>query len=517
MKSELNAWYLDDGSLGDKFETVLEDYHKILKALRSHNLEVNPTKCELHFINPQNIDCESVFHRFNQIAPGIKVVEKEDLTLLGAPIYPEGVENALKPKLDDLELIVSRLVKIDSHQALFLLRNVFSMPKLTYFLRSSPCFLNPSILSKYDSVIKNALIKILNIPMSEEAWNQATLPISKGGLGFRPAMEVALAGYLSSVHATKQVVQSLLPTGFSDNNFFENAFEMWKNLSGSECLPQNPLFQSEWDKPMYETRYQVLLQSTTSDAEKARLLAVSSPHASDWLHSIPIPSLGLHLNPMSLKIAISLRLGSPLCHPYQCICGVMVQPNGRHGLACKKQLGRRSRHDECNKLIKRALDQAKIPSMLEPPGLTRSSTDKKRPDGLTLTTWQNGKSLIWDFTCADTLCDSYVRKSSKEPCSAAESRENKKVEKYKELAENYHFIPVGAETYGSLGPQGSKFLKDIGRKIKEVTGEKLSTFFLMQSISMAIQRGNAQCVIGTAPTSGSMEGLFEFLVHQEDT
>ena len=117
--------------------------------------------------------------------------------------------------------------------------------------------------------------------------------------------------------------------------------------------------------------------------------------------------------------------------------------------------------------------------MLEPPGLTRSSTDKKRPDGLTLTTWQNGKSLIWDFTCADTLCDSYVRKSSKEPCSAAESRENKKVEKYKQLAENYRFIPVGAETYGSLGPQGSKFLRDIGRKIKEVTGEKLSTFFLM--------------------------------------
>ena len=33
---------------------------------------------------------------------------------------------------------------------------------------------------------------------------------------------------------------------------------------------------------------------------------------------------------------------------------------------------------------------------------------------------------------------------------------------------------------------------------------------------MAIQRGNAQCVIGTAPSSGGLEGLFEFLVHQED-
>ena len=194
----------------------------------------------------------------------------------------------------------------------------------------------------------------------------------------------------------------------------------------------------------------------------------------------------------------------------------MVEPNGRHGLACKKQLGRRSRHDECNKLIKRGLDQAKIPSTLEPQGLTRSSSDRKRPDGLTLATWKNGKSLIWDFTVADTLCASYVKKAANVPCSAAESREDKKVVKYRELEANYHFIPVRAETYGSFGPQGLKFLKEVGKKIREVTGEKLSTFYLMQSISMAIQRGNAQCVIGTAPTSGGLEGLFEFAVHDKE-
>ena len=33
--------------------------------------------------------------------------------------------------------------------------------------------------------------------------------------------------------------------------------------------------------------------------ERARLLAVSSQSASDWLHAIPIPSLGLKLDPMS--------------------------------------------------------------------------------------------------------------------------------------------------------------------------------------------------------------------------
>jgi hypothetical protein len=70
---------------------------------------------------------------------------------------------------------------------------------LTYFLRSSPCFLKPTILKRYDNIIKDALVKILNIQLPEEAWSQATLPVAKGRLGLQPATEVALAGYLQGV------------------------------------------------------------------------------------------------------------------------------------------------------------------------------------------------------------------------------------------------------------------------------------------------------------------------------
>ena len=215
------------------------------------------------------------------------------------------------------------------------------------------------------------------------------------------------------------------------------------------------------------------------------------------------------MDPLSLKIACGLHVGSTLCHPHQCICGVSVDSKGRHGLSCKKQKGRHMRHEEANKLIKRGLDQAKIMSTLEPVGLSR--VDGKRPDGLTLPTWSNGKCLIWDFTVADTLCKSYVKRASKEACSAADIREQKKVDKYSNLSDNYHFVPVGAETYGAFGPEGLKLLKKIGSKICDATGENRSTSFLLQSISLAIQRGNAACVIGTVPTSEGLEGLFEFV------
>ena len=274
LKSDLNIWYLDDGTIARDLETVLNDYREITKALESHGLAVNPTKCELHLIRPQTEECKDALELFRRITPGVVLVEEANLTLLGAPIYQEGIEAVLESKLDNLELIASRLGKIDRHSAMYLLKNCFAMPKLTYFLRSSPCFLKPWILERYDNIVKDALVKILNIQLPEEVWSQATLPVAKGGLGLRPATEVAIAGYLSSIHATSGIVQSLLPINMRGQqcNHYEPALNEWKLRSGSANLPQNPIFQSEWDKPLYEARFDLLLHSTTSEAERARLL-----------------------------------------------------------------------------------------------------------------------------------------------------------------------------------------------------------------------------------------------------
>ena len=125
-------------------------------------------------------------------------------------------------------------------------------------------------------------------------------------------------------------------------------------------------------------------------------------------------------------------------------------------------------------MLKRALVQAKIPAVNEPSNLSRN--DGKRPDGLTLTTWKNGRCLIWDTTVADTLCNSYINQTSKIAGAAAEAREFSKTLKYTEIAENYCFAPIGIETFGSWGSDGHKIVKEIGRKVMEATGEKRSVF-----------------------------------------
>ena len=106
---------------------------------------------------------------------------------------------------------------------------------------------------------------------------------------------------------------------------------------------------------------------------------------------------------------------------------------------------------------------------------------------------------------------SLVYKCSKISSAAADTRESQKNSKYKCLANDYHFVPIGIETFGSWGSEGHKLIKSIGKKVFEATGEKRSTSYLFQRISMAIQRGNASCVLGTVPKSDDLDKIFDFV------
>ena len=72
-----------------------------------------------------------------------------------------------------------------------------------------------------------------------------------------------------------------------------------------------------------------------------------------------------------------------------------------------------------------------------------------------------------------------------------------KVGKYAQLDQAYFFNPVAMETTGTLGPRTAAFLKELGRRIHQETGKARSSAFLLQHLSVAVQRGNAAAVMGT--------------------
>ena len=510
-QSELKIFYLDDGTLGGDLETVLNDYKSIQASATSLGLEVNPTKCELFEINPSPNNSDNAYLKFCEASTGqckVKLLSDHDLTLLGAPILPAAIESVLNKKLEDLKLMTDRLTEIDAHEALFLLRHCFSIPKMTYVLRTSPCFMENLILKNYDDLIKSALQKILNISLSEEPWNQCTLPINLGGLGLKMASEVSLPAFLSSAFGAVQIVKALLPLCIKDetNQFFELGCAKWKVKLNCDTLPSNQLFQSEWDKPLYFQRHKNILDTVPSSIERARILGITAEHASDFLHAIPMANLGLKLADSELRVICATRLGAPLCNQHKCSCGAEVDPMGRHGLSCKNQVGRHPRHSNVNDLVKRALSSADIPSRLEPQGLSRK--DGKRPDGMTLFPYKEGRCLVWDVTVVDTLACSHIKDTAKSPGAAATKAEKIKFAKYEEIKKSYHMIPIAIETFGAWGPEGLSFIKNIGQKIKQLTGNKRSTFFLFQSISMAIQRGNAASILGTVKSGKKLDEIY---------
>ena len=190
---------------------------------------------------------------------------------------------------------------------------------------------------------------------------------------------------------------------------------------------------------------------------RGRLLAVSAPHAGAWLNAIPISSLGLKLNNESLRISVALRLGAKLSLPYNCVCGTAVGDSATHGLDCRKSIGKHARHSEVNDIIHRALSCAGIPSHLEPVGLCRD--DGKRPDGATLIPWKQGKCLIWDFTCVNTIARSHISAAASRPGLPCSVAEEKKMKKYLCLGSEFIFTPVVLETLGPWAPEAVAHIK----------------------------------------------------------
>ena len=108
-----------------------------------------------------------------------------------------------------------------------------------------------------------------------------------------------------------------------------------------------------------------------------------------------------------MKIAAGLCLGVAICHPHRCCsCGADVDSLGTHGLNRCSSSGCHCRHAAVNDIVKRSLDSARIPSHLEPSGLHRS--DGRRPDGTSIVPWKEGRALVWDATCPNTLAPSYL-------------------------------------------------------------------------------------------------------------
>ena len=72
----------------------------------------------------------------------------------------------------------------------------------------------------------------------------------------------------------------------------------------------------------------------------------------------------------------------------------------------------------------------------------------------------------------------------------------------------FWFIPICVETLGSWGPEGFKFIKEVGARIADISGDKRATSHLFQRLGISTQRGNATSIEGTVRNIKELEELY---------
>ena len=80
--------------------------------------------------------------------------------------------------------------------------------------------------------------------------------------------------------------------------------------------------------------------------------------------------------------------------------------------------------------------------------------------------------------------------------------------KYSNLDASHFFVPIAIETLGAVGPEAQLFLRELARRIAACNQEPLAHQYLLQRISVAIQRENAAAVLGTTEGSFEVEEAF---------
>ena len=192
---------------------------------------------------------------------------------------------------------MSRLHLLQSHNALDLLRNSISVPKLLYTLQTSESSDNPQFL-KIDKLQRKCITDVININVTDIQWTQATLPVKDGGLGIHSVTMLAPSAFLAYSSGTLRIQNDILPVRLHilvDSSKVRTV-DAWKKLTASDVPTEaNQGKQKEWDTLVAKKIAKELLDNASSPLDQARLWAAAAPYSRDWLLVPPITAVELRI------------------------------------------------------------------------------------------------------------------------------------------------------------------------------------------------------------------------------
>ena len=315
-ESELNVWYLDDTTIGGSSESVLSDVQRCIIGLKRIGLIVSPKKTEIINVGVAAEKFSRVVNSFNELLPEIKVTENTKMELLGSPIQTDATRCCVVKKLSEYKWMNDRILLLDGHSGLFLLKNAFSLPRLMFILRSAPCNHHPELLAEYDVISHSTTEALCNVHFDNNSWSQAKLHVRYGGLGLRTAADLALPAFLPSRTASISLVNDIFrqPTNKQDD---DDEVRAW--LDRHLVLPSNTRSQRNWDDIQCSSAVATLVP-VFNQHRLACFNASSRPESGVWLNSVPNNRVCTFIDNEALRIGVALRVRLTVCIPHRCKC-----------------------------------------------------------------------------------------------------------------------------------------------------------------------------------------------------
>ena len=223
--------------------------------------------------------------------------------------------------------------------------------KLVHVAWSTPPSLTLDELHAFDRQVRHTFTECQAIHTTDSSWKQAQLSLSRGGLGLCSLAHHSTAAFIASISTAGLASPS--------DNFLAEAVNLYYMSVPPECavnidsLATYPCRQHTSSAMLESTQFNSLL-SESSTADKARLLSMSSPHASARLSAVPSSGQGLSLNHNEQQMAIKWWLGldtSPGSPPCALCPEHPLDPLGHHTLTCKRGGDAVSRHNKLRDVV----------------------------------------------------------------------------------------------------------------------------------------------------------------------
>ena len=189
----INVWYLDNGTLCGNPNNLMRALEIVEEDSPARGLYLNRGKSLLYV--PADLDALD-----NPLQLEIPIC-RTGFCLLGAPIgLPEFRESKVLNRVEKIRAACDNLHHLeDSQFEATLLCSCLAMPKFNFALRTCPPSTIQHAIIAFDNLMRETLADLVGRPLSDWAWQKASLPLSFGGLNLCSANLHAPTAFISSL------------------------------------------------------------------------------------------------------------------------------------------------------------------------------------------------------------------------------------------------------------------------------------------------------------------------------